>query len=65
MLKKRESIVKNFETFLEESNMEPLATLITNLQDLEADIFGINTTSLSTVLQCTFFRLHALRKSFH
>ena len=34
-LKKRESIVKNFETFLEESNMEPLATLITNLQDLE------------------------------
>ena len=34
-LKKRESIVKNFETFLEESNMEPLDTLITNLQDLE------------------------------
>ena len=34
-LKKRESIVKNFEAFLEESNMEPLATLITNLQDLE------------------------------
>ena len=34
-LKKRESIVKNFETFLEECNMEPLATLITNLQDLE------------------------------
>ena len=34
-LKKRESIVKNFEAFLEESNMEPLNTLITNLQDLE------------------------------
>ena len=37
-LRKRDSIVKNFENFLEETNMEPLANLIENLEDLETSL---------------------------